>query len=395
MTRLGIGLALAGTIGLAALVNVQACAQVSREEAEIAPEDLTVAELPDPSPHWVWLNDVAFDHMPDGRAYLVDADSGKFLGMLSAGFAHAILQFSDDGKEIYNPEIYFSRGTRGTRTDVLSIYDAETLSFKDEVVIPPKRFSGIPTIGMNQLTDDGRFSLIYNYTPGQSVSIVDVEERRLVGEFETGGCALTFPSGPRSFFLLCADGGMMTVQMNDAGEVTDKQWREPFFDVEEDPLTEKPIRVGDTWYFVSFRNVVYPVSVTGDTPEVQETWSLTSEDELNDGWRIGGIQLLAAHEASGRLYALMHQGGPDTHKNPGTEIWVYDLDSGNRIARFGLERPATAIAVSQDDDPLLYTILAGDRSLHVHDADSGEMLRSIDQLGTTMMFIQTPPVAAE
>ena len=37
------------------------------------------------------------------------------------------------------------------------------------------------------------------------------------------------------------------------------------------------------------------------------------------------MQHLAVHQKSGRLYSLMHQGGPDTHKEPGTELWIYDL----------------------------------------------------------------------
>jgi methylamine dehydrogenase heavy chain len=38
----------------------------------------------------MWVNDVAFNHMNDGRAYLLDADAGEFLGMISAGQAHGV-----------------------------------------------------------------------------------------------------------------------------------------------------------------------------------------------------------------------------------------------------------------------------------------------------------------
>ena len=49
--------------------------------------DLTSAtSLPgEYNPHWVWVDDMSFFHMIDGRAYLVDADRGRVLGMLSTG----------------------------------------------------------------------------------------------------------------------------------------------------------------------------------------------------------------------------------------------------------------------------------------------------------------------
>ena len=42
-----------------------------------------------PSKHWVWVNDFVFPHMVDGMAYLVDGDSGRYLGTLSTGFGFA------------------------------------------------------------------------------------------------------------------------------------------------------------------------------------------------------------------------------------------------------------------------------------------------------------------
>src|SRR5207248_9112343 len=52
--------------------------------AQLPPDPAgTIEPLPPASPHWVWVNDVAFFAFPDGRAFLVDGDSGKMLGMLS------------------------------------------------------------------------------------------------------------------------------------------------------------------------------------------------------------------------------------------------------------------------------------------------------------------------
>ena len=91
-------------------------------QAEIKPEPMPPSVIlpAEPDPHWVWVNDIVFHHMADGKAYLVDGDSGEFLGMLSTGVGFIGLVLPSDYSQIYSPETYFSRGTRGERTDVIS-----------------------------------------------------------------------------------------------------------------------------------------------------------------------------------------------------------------------------------------------------------------------------------
>src|ERR1700737_3584697 len=128
-----------------------------------------VQSLPRPaSPHWVWVNDFVFPHMVSGKAMLVDGDSGRFLGELDTGFGSMRVGLAPDGQAIYSPQTYFSRGTRGDRTDVVTLYDPSPLPPLGEIVIPPKRSSHMPMIANAQLTDDGRFLLIYNFTPAKS-----------------------------------------------------------------------------------------------------------------------------------------------------------------------------------------------------------------------------------
>jgi methylamine dehydrogenase heavy chain len=360
--------------------------------AEIKPEGLpeSVVLSAEPNPHWVWINDIVFHHMADGKAYLVDGDSGRFLGMLSTGSGFIALETPSDYSQIYSPETYFSRGTRGERTDVITFYDPQELKPTGEVIIPPKRFTAMPTHNYFALTDDDRFLIVYNFTPAQSVSIIDVKERRLVGETTTAGCALVLPSGDRSFLMMCGDGSLMTVTLNDRGEVTNKQRNDPFFDPKADPVTEKAVRWGDTWVFVSFKGVVYPVDVSGDQPEPGKNWALFSEAERGVSWRPGGIQHLAVHEASGKLYALVHQGGIDTHKDPGQDVWVYDLKTQKQIQKIKLDKLATSIQVSKDDAPLMFSIFIGAPTLDVYDASSGKLLRSVDEIGFTPTLLQTP-----
>jgi methylamine dehydrogenase heavy chain len=85
----------------------------------------------------------------------------------------------------------------------------------------------------------------------------------------------------------------------------------------------------------------------------------------------------------------MHIGGEDSHKDPGTEIWVYDLASKRRTQRIALKDPATSIAVTQDAKPLLFAIFIAAPKLDVYDATSGKLLRSIAEIGFTPTMLTT------
>ena len=63
--------------------------------------------------------------------------------MFNASFIAQLYQ-AKTRPEIYITETFHSRGTRGERTDVLTIYDKANLQPIGEVVIPPKRASQMP-----------------------------------------------------------------------------------------------------------------------------------------------------------------------------------------------------------------------------------------------------------
>ncbi|HUX72484.1 MAG TPA: amine dehydrogenase large subunit [Steroidobacteraceae bacterium] len=350
----------------------------------------TVATLPVPaSKHWVWVNDFVFPHMADGMAYLIDGDSGRYLGTLSTGYGFAHLLLSRDGKIIYSPETYFSRGTRGKRTDVVTLYDAGTLNVLGEIVIPPKRSSNMPVMGNAALTDDDRFLLVYNFTPTQSITVVDTKTRKFVREIPTPGCAFAYPTGPRSFFSVCGDGSVLLVDLDDRGAARAKR-TQPLLPMGADPVTEKPVRVGNTWYFVSLDGRIYPLECGRDQAALGRAWWLTSAAQRQAGWRPGGLQQLAVDARRSRLYAIMHRGALATHKDPGKDVWVYDLASGRRVQRIALRRLASSIQLSSDARPLLYAIFIGGSDLDVYDAISGKLLRSVAHVGTTPTLLVTP-----
>ena len=339
--------------------------------------------------HWVWVDDMSFFHMIDGRAYLVDADSGRMLGMLSPGGLFNKLELPADPPEIYAAATFYARGTRGERTDAITIFDRSNLRAIGEVIIPAKRHTSMATLAHSTLTDDGRFMVVYNMTPAQSVSVVNIQQREFIGEISTPGCAMVYGTGDRQFNMLCGDGSLLTVTVDDNGEEANKVRSAAFFDPQADPVTEKAVRFGDRWLYVSFDGIVHPVTAAGGNPEFGAIWSLFSDEDREQSWRIGGIQHLAAYVPGGLLYSLVHQGEIDTHKDPGTEIWVYDIDTKARVQRIELVNLATSIQVTQDDEPLLLTAFIAASALDVYEAASGEHLRTISELGETIGLIQT------
>lgn len=360
--------------------------------AELQPEELGVEKLAEAmKPHWVWVNDISFDRMVDGRAYLIDGDSGQMLGMVSGGYGHGTVMLTPDGRKIAVPATFYSRGTRGDRTDVVTFYDIASLSPRAEAAIPAKRYNGIPFISASPVTPDGRFGLIYNFTPEQSVTVVDLSAEKAAGEYPTPGCGLLYPTAPRRFFLICSDGALQPASIDETGKITLGAASAKLFG-DHDPVTEKGVWTGQYWLFFTAEGKVHVVDASKAVPRIARTWSLIGKDDGT--WRPGAIQTAAYHAPTGRLYVLMHQGNRWTHKDPGTELWVYDAAKGTRVARLPLEVPATAVAISGDDKPLLYTTMLGDTDFRIYDAMSGKILRKVSGMGPTMTVIQPAPIAA-
>jgi len=389
--------------------------------ADVQPDALgQVERLPPPfHAHWVWVTDLILE-----RAALIDLDSGRFLGMVNAGYGTIQPLFPTHRAEIYFPSTYYSRRTHGERTDTIEIYDAATLAFTGEVVLPPKRATNAVAFGHSALSDDDRFLAVFNWTTGTGMSIVDVEQRRFTAEIETPGCSLVYGAGPRRFLSVCGDGAALTITLDDAGHEVERARTEPFFDPQQDPVTEKAVRAGNQWLFASFEGQLHPVDVSGPQIRFGEVWSLLSDADRADKWRIGGIQHSAVHVKSGRFYALMHRGGPDTHKEPGEEVWIYDLANHRRLTRVRLVNPGltiygfpvsfgthwvwpfnrlsewmlgtfapamvSAIQVTQDDQPLLFTASQFSGSLGVYDAVTGALIKRVQPTGWTTDILLAP-----
>lgn len=351
--------------------------------AELQPEPMGVIKtLPATWPaHWIIAHDAAFFHMSDGKMIVLDADSDdphqRFKGFMNSSFIGMFVQ-ARTRPEIYVAETFRSRGTRGERTDVLTIYDKTTLGPVGEVVIPPKRSSNMPTAYNLRLVDGEKLALIYNFTPAQSVSVVDVVAREFLAEIPIPGCALTYPMGGRAFSSVCSDGSMLTVTIGPDGQQTTSSRTERFFDNDDDPMMEKAAMHDGIAYFPTFLGNLYPVDLNGAMPVVGNSWSMIDDEE--GGWRPGGLQL-AASDAGGNLYFLMHpEGREGSHKDPGIEVWVFDGEAESRVKRISLELPAISISVTRDEEPLLVATNVN-MEIDVYDATSGEHLRTLGDFG--------------
>ena len=123
--------------------------------------------------------------------------------------------------------------------------------------------------------------------------------------------------------------------------------------------------------------MVQPVDMTAASPEIAPGWSLLQEQDKMQNWRPGGWQIATAHASSHRLFVLMHPDGTDgSHKGGGSEVWVYDVESRQRLNRITLKEWGVSIEVTQGEQPYL-VVTNGNMELDVYAADSGGWLRLI------------------
>jgi methylamine dehydrogenase heavy chain len=242
-------------IGLA-LVASRVFAQVPEGAALGTQEDHPTLTLPEPAPHWVYILEPVFPYLVSSKVWILDGDSLNFVGMASAGYT-ANLVLSHDKRAFYIAETYWDRGTRGKRADVVTTYDTRTLDVTGEVLLPEGRFLVVPKKHNAQLTTDGRYLLSFNMDPSFGLSVVDVKEQKYIGEIETGGCSLAFPTGPASFASLCPDGAFAHVTFEPNGEFEIAN-SDPFFDSEADPVFEHAAmhRPGRKAFFISYEGWV-------------------------------------------------------------------------------------------------------------------------------------------
>jgi methylamine dehydrogenase heavy chain len=308
----------------------------------------------------------------------VGSDSREVKGQLAAHDS-ATLLVPDKRPELYVADTVWSRGFRGTRTDFITIYDTQTLNPIGEIVLPGTKRALITAMeGLITFTDDQRMALIFDFTPASSVTVVDLVKRQVLGEVEIPGCSLVYPSGTRGFSTLCSSGTMLTVRLDANGAVAGRSESKAFNPLDTDPLFTASTMVGGVRYFPSLHGRVQPIDMRGDEVKILPDWRLVSADDEAGHWRPSGWQIVAGDEQK-LLYVLMqpnaHEG---THKDPATEVWVYNAAARTRVKRLRLVRPGSSISLTHGTEPLLL-VQAGER-LDVYEP-GGNLVRSMDLPG--------------
>jgi methylamine dehydrogenase heavy chain len=373
--------------------------------AELKPEPVGISEtVPAAEPHWSFYLDFSFQDFT-GRFVLIDADTVDYLAHISAG-QFPTLAIAPDASEVYVTETTYQYGSRGQRYDFVTVYDTTNFAAQEHIALPTGKRAIMAAKPRTTLLGDARFLAVYNYTPATSVSIVDLKSRKHISETPVPGCHLVYPTGERGVSMLCGDGSMLTLHFDEDGAVTSQTRGEPFFDADADPLKTHGARIGDTWYFVSYSGLVIPVDLSGEAPVFGEPWPVVDRDAepanllltlLTLGkagpWKPGGMQFLAGHTARNELYVIVHpvfwSGGKGDHDFPGPEIWVFDVETHERLRRIEMDGVAMSMNVTQDTEPLLLVldvdIDSEEMHLKVYDAVSGDYLREMHEFGDSAL----------
>ncbi|MEM9531617.1 MAG: amine dehydrogenase large subunit [Pseudomonadota bacterium] len=374
-------------------ITSQVCAQDA--PPALAPEPLGIIEtLPAQYPeNWFIVHDASFFHMSDGKVYILDVTAKtlgeQFKGMFNSSLIGNLAQSPARG-EIYSTETFHTRGQRGDRIDLLTIWDSATLSPVGEVMLPKgKRFMGIPQRNAVTLINDGKWLAIANFSPATSATIVDLDSREILSEVGTPGCVMTYPTGPRGFSALCPDGRFFSTQLAEDGSVAQQERSEVFFDSDTTPIFDRAATIDGIAYFPSFAGLIHPVDLRGAVASVGEAWPMATGEEAAENWAPSGVAIIDKDDL-GRFYLLMHSGAADgTHGGGGPEVWVFDPATKSRVQRIALQSWGLSIAVSRGSEPLLLVTNPEAMSLEVYDARSGEFQQTITGFGQETPLLAT------
>jgi methylamine dehydrogenase heavy chain len=308
----------------------------------------------------------------------VGSDSREVKGQIPAHDSATFL-VPDKRPELYVADTVWSRGSRGARTDFITVYDTHTLNPVGEIVLPGGKRALITAMeGLITFTDDQRMALVFNFTPASSVTVVDLLKRQVLGEVEIPGCSLVYPSGTRGFSTLCSSGTLLSVRLDANGAVAGRSESKAFNPLDTDPLFTASTVVGGVRYFPSMHGRVQPIDMRGDDVKILPDWPLVPAADAAGEWRPSGWQVVAGDEQK-FLYVLMQpQAHEGTHKDPATEVWVYNAAAKTRVKRLRLARPGSSISLTHGAEQLLL-VQAGER-LDVYEP-GGNLVRSLDLPG--------------
>jgi methylamine dehydrogenase heavy chain len=364
-------------------------ASASIPQAEVP----SVGTLADVKPHWVFVNR---GNGQDGTR-IFDGDSGRMVGMVNM-YGQDSFAFDPLGRNFYVAQTQWTKTDRGVRQDMLLAYDVHTLKLTAEIAIPGRMLIGNRTHNL-VISDDGKRALIYNMQPSSSVNVVDLEKKKMEEKIELPGCATLLPDPSGGFSALCSNGTLASVAMGDKPVITRSA---PFFSATEDPIFDTSVLDPKTGKatFLTYSGLIIPVTL-GATPRIGQAWSVQvaagmrkeTYTPMDVNWMPGGREPIAVHNASGRIYLLMHKGEYWSEYAPAEEIWVLDGAGRKLLGRHALPEniagKAINIAVSQDTEPLVF-LSDGSGDTFVLDGASFETKHSIANSGGGILYVMQP-----
>ncbi|MCP1469508.1 methylamine dehydrogenase heavy chain [Sphingobium sp. OAS761] len=367
--------------GLAIVFATAAAAAQTPPPAEVEAEISDTMTLPSPVPTWFFV-DGGWD-MPGTSIF--DGETGKMKGMVETRRL-ADMAIDPNGRYYYVSETIWSKVDRGTRQDMVSVYDSKTLNLVTEIALPGRILIGSRKNNFI-VSDDGRFGYIYDFSPTSAVNVVDLSKRKFVTAVELPGCASLIPNPGVGFSALCSDGSLATVAVR--GAKADITHTAPFFAASDDPIFDNFAydRAKKESVFLTYTGQIYTAKI-GPTPTVSAPFSIQAAAGIRPGetkplelnWYPGGRQPLALHRATGQLFVLMHMGEYWSHKASGSELWQVDLATQKVVKRFVLKEAMNNVEVTQTDKPLLFlNDEKGDGV--ILDAATGEEKHKIENAG--------------
>ncbi|WP_295525880.1 amine dehydrogenase large subunit [Novosphingobium sp. Chol11] len=343
------------------------------------------ATIPAPKPSWVYVN----------RGFgtpgfsIWDTATGKMLGLIEGSWL-ADMEIDPAGKAYYVAETFWSKGFRGTRQDMVTVYDGASLKLQTEIAMPGRILVG-SRLKNFVVSDDGSTGYVYNLSPASSVNVVDLAKRKFVRNIELPGCASLISNPGVGFSALCSDGSMATVSTAGAKPVITRS--APFFAATDDPIFDNFVvdKAKKEAVFLTYTGLIYTASL-GANPKIAEPFSIQEAAGVRKGdtkpldinWYPGARQQLAVHAATGHAFVLMHMGEYWTHKAECNEIWEVDLAAKKVVRRMVLERSFANIAITQEAAPKI--IVSGeDGALVILDAKTGEEKFKIKSAGNGVL----------
>jgi len=359
---------------------------LAAEKKVLEAETMDVAKLPPTNAHRLFST--------GGRGngvMIIDTDKPGVIGVLHVG-GYGNFEPAHDNSFYYLAESIWTRGNRGTRQDILSIYDGTTLNLVAEVDLPGRLLS-TPKGPNFALSQTSKYAYLFNLEPAASVVMVDLATRTVMPSIEIPACGMIYPYKDEGFASLCGNGTLASVFLG-ANGTPEISHTSQFFDPENDPILDEAVVDRETGqaFFVSFTGTVHPV-ILGKTPQFQPTWSLqraagyakaTTAPE-HETWRPGGMRFMAYHKKSGKLYVVMHEGLHWTQKEGGSEVWVFDTKEQKLLHRLELPQPTRSIAISQDDKPQLYAVSGN--TLWVLNPETGRVIRDMRGVSGGLMSV--------